>query len=307
MSVISQNIRKLREKLGESQQAFAARFGLTRGQIASYEADEKASEPALETIIAIVDFFDIDLRLFITDTNIEAKAIPKEKSTKTAKRIATMAEPEPRISLSRSEIIVATPDVAGNRIVPIVNRKAAANYLTGYQTQEYFEELDAMTIPAYMLRGAGQGLIIQAVNDSMEDTIFDGDYLVCRLVERPNWIEISDSTICVVVTESRGIQVKRVKNRLSTDQLLRLSSDNRHYPSFNVFAEDIHQIWQVVFLITANLPNRNDTLYRKMDNLEDTTTDLREMYEQLKEEVDQLHAKWVCVESGWENKNIKAN
>jgi hypothetical protein len=73
--------------------------------------------------------------------------------------------------------------------------------------------------------------------------------------------------------------------------LLRLSSDNRHYPSFNVFVEDIHQIWQVVFLMTANLPNRNDTLYRKMDTLEDTTTDLREMYEQLREEVDHLHGK----------------
>jgi hypothetical protein len=79
-----------------------------------------------------------------------------------------------------------------------------------------------------------------------------------------------------------------VKNRLSSDRLLRLSSDNRRYPSFNVFADDIHQIWQVVFLLTANLPNRNDTLYRKMDNLEDTTTDLREMYEQLRIEIDQI-------------------
>jgi SOS-response transcriptional repressor LexA len=151
--------------------------------------------------------------------------------------------PSPDWTFPHTEIIVATPDVAGNRTVPIVNRKAAAFYLTGYQTQEYFEELDAMTVPAYLLRGSGQGLVIQAVNDSMEDTIFDGDYLICRLVERANWIEIPDFTICVVVTESRGIQVKRVKNRLTQDRLLRLSSGNRRYPSFNVFAEDIHQIW----------------------------------------------------------------
>jgi SOS-response transcriptional repressor LexA len=196
--------------------------------------------------------------------------------------------PSPDWAFPHTEIIVATPDVAGNRTVPIVNRKAAASYLTGYQTQEYFEELDAMTVPAYLLRGSGQGLVIQAVNDSMEDTIFDGDYLICRLVERANWIEIPDFTICVVVTESRGIQVKRVKNRLTQDRLLRLSSGNRRYPSFNVFAEDIHQIRQVVFLLTANLPNRNDTLYRKMDNLEDMTTDLRELYEQFRQEMPHL-------------------
>jgi transcriptional regulator with XRE-family HTH domain len=292
VNVIGQNIRKLRESRGESQSAFAARFSLTRGQIASYEADEKPSEPALETVLAIADFFDIDIKQFVSDPTFDGKPLRKVeqagKLQKVSSGISKAASNDALFAPYKTEIIVATPDIGGNRTVPIVNRKAAGSYLTGYQTQEYFEELDAMTIPAYMLRGAGQGLIIQAVNDSMEDTIFDGDYLVCRLIERANWIEINDFTVCVVVTESRGIQVKRVKNRLNSDRLLRLSSDNRRYPSFNVFVDDIHQIWQVVFLLTTNLPNRNDTLYRKMDSLEDTTTDLREMYEQLRTEIDQI-------------------
>lgn len=289
MSIVGQNIRRIREQLGESQTVFAERFGLNRGQIASYEAEERASEPALATILAIVDNFNIDLRAFIADAAFSYPPLQStlRKSNPISKpSLRERQRPGPDWAFPHTEIIVATPDVAGNRTVPIVNRKAAASYLSGYQTQEYFEELDAMTVPAYLLRGAGQGLVIQAVNDSMEDTIFDGDYLICRLVERANWIEIPDFTICVVVTESRGIQVKRVKNRLTRDRLLRLSSDNRRYPSFNAFAEDIHQIWQVVFLLTANLPNRNDTLYRKMDNLEDMTTDLRELYEQLRQELE---------------------
>lgn len=291
MSIVGQNIRRLREQLGESQQVFAGRFGLSRGQIASYEAEDKASEPALETILAIVDFFNIDLRLFVADQSFEAKTLGSGASPGPAKKPLAAGAQTKQEFIVHPEIILATPDVGSNRTVPIVNRKAAANYLSGYQTQEYFEELDAITLPAYMLRGGGQGLVIQAVNDSMEDTIFDGDYLVCRFIERGNWADIMDYTVCVVVTESRGIQVKRVKNRLATDRLLRLSSDNRRYPSFNVYAEDIHQVWQVVFLLTANFPNRNDTLYRKMDTLEDATTDLREMYEQLREEVDHLRVK----------------
>jgi transcriptional regulator with XRE-family HTH domain len=290
MSAIGQNIRKLREELQESQHAFAARFGLSRGQIASYESEDKASEPALETVLAIVDFFNIDLRRFVTDTS-PGKLLVPPKVAPPQTPPSTLKGARAALAWERPEIIVATPDVGSNRIVPIVNRKAAGSYLSGYQTQEYFEELDAMTVPAYMLRGAGQGLIVQAVNDSMEDTIFDGDYLVCRLIERAEWRDLTDFSVCVVVTESRGIQVKRVKNRLSSDHLLRLSSDNRNYPSFNVFVEDILQIWQVVFLITANLPNRNDTLYRKVDSLEDATTDLRELYEQLREEVEHLQVK----------------
>jgi transcriptional regulator with XRE-family HTH domain len=291
MNAISQNIRKLREELQESQQVFAARFGLSRGQIASYEAEEKASEPALETVLAIVDFFNIDLRRFVTEISPGKLLVPPQVEAPQNPPPTSLKGTRAALAWERPEIIVATPDVGSNRIVPIVNRKAAGSYLSGYQTQEYFEELDAMTVPAYMLRGAGQGLIVQAVNDSMEDTIFDGDYLVCRLIERAEWRDLTDFSVCVVVTESRGIQVKRVKNRLNSDHLLRLSSDNRSYPSFNVFVEDILQIWQVVFLITANLPNRNDTLYRKVDSLEDATTDLREMYEQLREEVEHLQVK----------------
>lgn len=295
MNIIGCNMRKIREYYGESQTIFAKRFGLNRGQIASYEAEEKASEPAMRTILAIVDNFNIDLRAFVTDPAfIYPPPIPKATNSNNAHNYELSkpsSVPMPEWTPAHPEIIVATPDVAGNRTVPIVNRKAAASYLGGYQTQEYFEELDAMTVPAYLLRGASQGLVIQAVNDSMEDTIFDGDYLICRLVERAHWLEIPDFSVCVIVTESRGIQVKRVKNRLSRDRLLRLSSDNLRYPSFNVFAGDIHQIWQVAFLLTANLPNRNDTLYRKLDNLEDTTTDLRELYEQLREELEHLQSR----------------
>ena len=289
MSIIGQNIRKIREFLAESQTVFAKRLGLNRGQIASYEAGERSSEPNISTILKIVDSFNIDLRSFVTNPAFVYPASPSGNDpTSSDKPPGVASAVNSDWTPARTEIIVATPDVGGNRLVPIVNRKAAASYLSGYQTQEYFEELDAITVPAYLLRGAGQGLVIQAVNDSMEDTIFDGDYLICRLMERSQWLEIPDFSVCVVVTESRGIQVKRIKNRLGRDRLLRLSSDNPRYPSFNVLAGDIHQVWQVVFLLTANLPNRNDTLYRKLDNLEDTTTDLRELYEQLREEVEGL-------------------
>ena len=200
------------------------------------------------------------------------------------KYISSVAEPEP---LLRPQILIATQDTSGNLTVPIVNRKAAASYLSGYQTQEYFEELDALTVPAYMLRG-GQGLIIQATNDSMEDTIFEGDMLLCRYMEAAQWDEIPDFSVCVIVSESRGIQVKRVKARFRHEGFIRCKSDNRTYRSFNLFAEDILQIWQVSLLLTTNMPNRADTLYRKIDHLEENFDDMRELYEQMRQELQKL-------------------
>ena len=58
--------------------------------------------------------------------------------------------------------------------------------------------------------------------------------------------------------------------------------------AFNLFAEDILQVWQVSMLLTAQLPNRSDTLYRKVDSIEDTNTDMREVLEQLQERLYRL-------------------
>ncbi|MDB5269716.1 MAG: transcriptional regulator [Hymenobacter sp.] len=274
MHLLPPKLRQCRLDLHLTQEDAALQSGFSQRDISRFEKGRAKTIP--NDYIQFLHKQGVDLNSLFDATCAQARFVSAAGPAP-----AAPAPAEPRI-------VVVTPDVAGNRTVPIVNRKAAASYLTGYQTQEYFEELDALTLPAYLLRGSGQGLVIQVVNDSMEDTIFEGDYLVCRLVERGQWHEITDFSVCVVVTDSRGVQVKRIKNRLVRDGLLRLSSDNRRYPSFNVFPDDIHQIWQVAFLLTANLPNRADTLYRKLDSLEDTTTDLRELYEQLREALEKI-------------------
>jgi SOS-response transcriptional repressor LexA len=266
MNNLPAKLRQCRLDLRLTQEEAAQRSGFAQRDISRFEKGRAKTVPP--AYMHFLHKMGVDLNSLFDETLTQARFVS-----------AAPVAPAP----ASPTVVVVTPDVGGNRTVPIVNRKAAASYLTGYQTQEYFEELDAITLPAYLLRGSGQGLVIQVVNDSMEDTIFEGDYLVCRLIERGQWHEINDFTVCVVVTDSRGVQVKRLKNRLVRDGLLRLSSDNRRYPSFNVFPDDIHQIWQVAFLLTANLPNRADTLYRKLDSLEDATTDLRELYEQLRQ------------------------
>lgn len=57
MSQIGNNIKKLRKVKGLSQQAFAELFGLTRGNISSYE--EFRAEPRIEVILQIAKYFSI--------------------------------------------------------------------------------------------------------------------------------------------------------------------------------------------------------------------------------------------------------
>ncbi len=64
MSKIGYNIKKLRNVKNMSQQAFADVFGLTRGNISSYE--EMRAEPKIESIIKIANYFSIPLEQLLT-------------------------------------------------------------------------------------------------------------------------------------------------------------------------------------------------------------------------------------------------
>lgn len=63
MTQIGKNIKKIRNIRSLSQQAFADLFGLTRGNISSYE--EFRAEPKIDMVIKIANYFGIPLADFI--------------------------------------------------------------------------------------------------------------------------------------------------------------------------------------------------------------------------------------------------
>lgn len=71
ISHIKENILYLRQLTGESQEIFGQRFGLTRDNIASYE---RGSEPKLEAIVKIVNYFHITIDLFVNTNLAESKS-----------------------------------------------------------------------------------------------------------------------------------------------------------------------------------------------------------------------------------------
>lgn len=80
MSILSKNLRYLRKLSGLSQEAFAKKVGLNRGNIASYE--KAAAEPSIENLLKITRFLNIDLVDFL-DKNLEEVQIQNRIEVKT--------------------------------------------------------------------------------------------------------------------------------------------------------------------------------------------------------------------------------
>lgn len=153
-------------------------------------------------------------------------------------------------------------------LMPVVDIKAAADYKTGYIVDGYIETLDTMVLPTSLI-GYKKHYVFQNWGDSMHPTLYDGDYVAASFVDTGDWLNIRDNSIYVIVSKSRGVNIKRIKNRITQHGFIRCRSDNRHHPAFNVEVKDILQLWQVACKVSFNLPNENENIYNKVDFLEE--------------------------------------
>jgi len=79
-SVLSNNIKYLRKKLGYNQEQLAKALTINRSNIAAYET--KNVEPRLRTIMEMSELFDVDIHTFIQtklDDQVDIKKIRKSK------------------------------------------------------------------------------------------------------------------------------------------------------------------------------------------------------------------------------------
>ena len=165
---------------------------------------------------------------------------------------------------------VVTVDSRGEDNMVLVPVKAAAGYLNGYGDQAFIQ-----TLPAYRLPGYNNGIyrMFEVAGLSMHPTLNDGDILITRAVETLDGI-VNDR-IHVVVTLNDGIVVKRVLNRVKTDNKLILKSDNvkdRHeYPNMVIDPTEVREIWFVVACISRIMKSPTE-MYERITNVEGELT-----------------------------------
>lgn len=270
--IINDRIAELLKALGKNAAAFSAQISVAPTVLYNI-MDGRRSKPSFEVLEKIIN------------------AVPELNLTWLIQGIGTMflqtsgtannAGDAPKgYTNSLERIIVATQDSRGNATIPMINRRAAANYLSGHQSQEYFEELDPVILPSYMLK-AGQHFLLQVFGDSMETTFHDGDWVLCRNIHRADWPDLKDFDCYVIVSQERGMQLKRIKNRLQQYGFIRCRSDNRAHTPFNITYDDIIEIWHVEWKLSAYFPNLNEDFYKKITSLEDDVQDIKDAVENI--------------------------
>lgn len=273
---IHQRINFLIAELEEGvQRRFAKRVGVAAGVVNDIIGARK-SKPGFDLISKILHAYpQIRAEWFVRGEGemLKSSEGPKNYSVSSGRPTATADPATAYVPVAR----VLTIDEGENRAAPLYNFKTAASYLTGYHSQERPEPEGYLSMPHWLLKN-GDYAIFPVIGDSMEPTFFAGDYVVCRAISRGQWPELAADTVACIVSESRGLQLKRLKLR-PAEHLIRCKSDNRSVPAFNLPLGEVLEIWRFEWRLSANAANLSDTVFAKVDKLEDDVSDLRELLE----------------------------
>ncbi len=167
---------------------------------------------------------------------------------------------------------------------------AQAGYAGEIANPSFIQELPTFTLPDYKYK-TGTHRSFDVAGDSMEPTLFEGDKVVCSYVEPTLWEStIKDNHVYVIVTQG-DVVVKRVINKFSEGELLKLYSDNEFYEPYQVTMNEIREVWLVRAKISPFLPSphhSNNNLDEKIAELRNTLDEQSQLIQNLNINIEKL-------------------
>lgn len=216
MSVLSENLRYLRAQKNFSQQTLADHLLITRGRYSKYEED--ASEPPLDVLKRIAQYFHVSIDLLIS---IDLRKVPMEELLK--------------LEGNRILLPIKT-DHAGDNYIEIIPHKAKAGYLNSYSDPEFIDRMQHITLP-FLTNGKYRAFPVDG--DSMPPHQ-DGSFIIAKFIEDHREVKIGKTYVLLTLNE--GIVYKRIAGKEKKSVLL--SSDNAFYEPYQVKFSEILEIWE---------------------------------------------------------------
>ena len=216
MSVLSENLRYLRAQKNFSQQTLADHLLITRGRYSKYEED--ASEPPLDVLKRIAQYFHVSIDLLIS---IDLRKVPMEELLK--------------LEGNRILLPIKT-DHAGDNYIEIIPHKAKAGYLNSYSDPEFIDRMQHITLP-FLTNGKYRAFPVDG--DSMPPHQ-DGSFIIAKFIEDHREVKIGKTYVLLTLNE--GIVYKRIAGKEKKSVLL--SSDNAFYEPYQVNFSEILEIWE---------------------------------------------------------------
>lgn len=248
MSYFGKNIKKIRSIKGLSQQAFADIFNLKRGTLGAYE--EERSEPKIETLLKIANYFSISLDdLLTTDLTVN-------KLLSFNGEITTQVEKVKRQPFA---------------IVPCITTEQQDLYPNHFSSKSFIEELPILHLPLDKT-SRYRGLTISNLEMTNHDKgFYPNDIVIGEFIPLNDFKKINTGTLVFAVLDQSVICRKFYLTK--NDIVLR--ADHRGIEDIRVSKEDIKELWEVKYVFCKRIPEFSDNIENQLVVIQNELTQIK--------------------------------
>lgn len=187
-------------------------------------------------------------------------------------------------------VLTIMTDAQNDERIVHVPIPAQAGYATDLSDPTFVQNLPSYSLPDYKYK-VGTHRSFDVAGDSMEPTLYEGDKVICSYLEPTLWkTAVKNNYVYVVVTQG-DVLVKRIHNKIKSEKVLTLISDNAYYDPFDVKLSEIKEIWYVRAKISPFLPspkNIQNMLRDEVSDLKDTMMQQSTIIENLYKTIEEL-------------------
>jgi len=248
MSSFGKNIRKIRSVKTLSQQAFAELFDLKRGTLGAYE--EGRSEPKIETIIKIANYFSIPIDDLLT------KELTVNKLLKFKGNLTLEHETIERETFAS---------------IPCITNRNHSEYLENYTKENFIVDLPRLSLPVNTEKKF-RGYTVQNLEMSHNDQgLFPKDIAIGEFVPPNVYKKLNNGIIVLVVTEDALI----LRRLFITDKKIVLRAEHKNVDDIEINVKEVKELWRIRYVFYHRIPDAHPNLEEKLQLLEQQFASLK--------------------------------
>lgn len=249
MSLFGKNIKKIRSVKSLSQQAFAELFDLKRATLGAYE--EGRSEPKIDTIIKIANYFSIAIDKLLT-SDLTVNELLKFKGD-----LTTYAK-----DLKREQFA----------IIPCITEHTTSEYVDLYDKESFIKELPTIQLPINPIKDFRAYTVANLEMTNHDKGFYPKDIVVGEKVPVTVIPKLNNGTLVIALTESKLI----FRRLYIANEKVVLRADHKNIEDATFLISEIKEMWCVRYVFCNRIPDFADGVEGKLQKIEEELVKIRE-------------------------------
>ena len=248
MSFFGKNIKKIRSIKGLSQQAFAEVFDLKRGTLGAYE--EGRSEPKIETIINVANYFSITIDDLLTSELTVNKLLRFKGDLTLNDKLLT------------GELFANVPCVTENNV---------NNYIEYYDKPQFIADLPHLSLPINTEKTFRAYTVSNLEMTNHDQGLYPKDVVIGELVPKTVYKKLNTGTLVLVLINNELI-LRRMY--VAGNQVV-LRAEHKNIDDKTFALKDVKELWRVRYVFFRRMPEFTDAVEDRLMMLEQEFIKLR--------------------------------